>query len=318
MHPLRLLDRAVAWAHRHAYGSFSGALVATGFLAMSLTPSLLPRTWLVQGLISGVSAVTGYAIGAVLGRLAPVHPGATVRRIAWYVLVGLGVPLLGILVYQSSRWQRDLYSLMGERPPARIGYLRVALVTAAVFILFVSIGRALRSGARALAGVLVSYLPPRSARLAGGVLVGLVAAGLVDGLVYDPGMSVVFSTSASINDEVSPRVSQPASPMRSGGPGSAVSWSSLGLEGRAFVAGGPTPEQLRAFSRTAPTPPIRVYAGVRSAPDIAAEAALAVRELRRTGAFDREVLCLITTTGTGWVDPRAAESLEYLYNGDTA
>jgi len=106
--------------------------------------------------------------------------------------------------------------------------------------------------------------------------------------------------------------------MRSGGPGSAVSWASLGLEGRAFVAGGPTLDQLRAFSGATPTPPIRLYAGVRSAPDIAAEVGLAVRELRRTGAFDRQVLCLITTTGSGWVDPRAAGSLEYLYNGDTA
>jgi uncharacterized membrane protein len=27
---------------------------------------------------------------------------------------------------------------------------------------------------------------------------------------------------------------------------------------------------------------------------------------------------VITTTGTGWIDPRAAAALEYLYNGDTA
>jgi uncharacterized membrane protein len=34
-------------------------------LAVSLTPSLLPRTWIVQGLISGVSTAAGYAIGMV-------------------------------------------------------------------------------------------------------------------------------------------------------------------------------------------------------------------------------------------------------------
>jgi uncharacterized membrane protein len=61
-----------------------------------------------------------------------------------------------------------------------------------------------------------------------------------------------------------------------------------------------------------------VYVGLRSAPDVPARAALAVRELARTGGFDREVLCLTTTTGTGWVDPRAAAALEYLYHGDTA
>jgi uncharacterized membrane protein len=30
------------------------------------------------------------------------------------------------------------------------------------------------------------------------------------------------------------------------------------------------------------------------------------------------VLCVITTTGTGWVDRRPVDTLEYMYNGDTA
>jgi uncharacterized membrane protein len=49
-----------------------------------------------------------------------------------------------------------------------------------------------------------------------------------------------------------------------------------------------------------------------------ARAALAVRELDRTGAFDREVLCVITSTGTGWVEPAAPTALELMYGGDTA
>ena len=44
----------------------------------------------------------------------------------------------------------------------------------------------------------------------------------------------------------------------------------------------------------------------------------AVQELERTGAFDREVLAVVTVTGTGWVDPTAARSLEYEHHGDTA
>ncbi len=50
----------------------------------------------------------------------------------------------------------------------------------------------------------------------------------------------------------------------------------------------------------------------------AAQARLAVRELDRTGAFDRAVLAVAGTTGTGWVDPNVAEALEYMYGGDTA
>ena len=46
--------------------------------------------------------------------------------------------------------------------------------------------------------------------------------------------------------------------------------------------------------------------------------AVLLSELERTGAFDREVLVIAPTTGTGWINPIAAESVEMMYNGDTA
>ena len=45
---------------------------------------------------------------------------------------------------------------------------------------------------------------------------------------------------------------------------------------------------------------------------------LVVRELQRTGAFDRKALVVVTTTGTGWVDPASVDALEYVLGGDTA
>jgi uncharacterized membrane protein len=64
--------------------------------------------------------------------------------------------------------------------------------------------------------------------------------------------------------------------------------------------------------------PIRVYAGLQSAPTIEEESALVLRELERTGAFSRKVLVVATTTGTGWVNPAMIDPLEYMYDGDTA
>ncbi len=43
-----------------------------------------------------------------------------------------------------------------------------------------------------------------------------------------------------------------------------------------------------------------------------------LRELERTGAFERKVLVIVPTTGTGWINPVAARALELMYNGDTA
>jgi uncharacterized membrane protein len=64
--------------------------------------------------------------------------------------------------------------------------------------------------------------------------------------------------------------------------------------------------------------PVRVYAGLASTPDPQQRADLAVAELERTGAFDRAVVAVVTTTGTGWVNPDAPASLELMYGGDTA
>jgi uncharacterized membrane protein len=111
---------------------------------------------------------------------------------------------------------------------------------------------------------------------------------------------------------------RPTASERSGSPASLVPWEALGLQGRNFVGTGPTPEELTAFSGRPALEPIRAYAGLSSAHDLAARADLAVRDLERAGGFDRTVLLVATTTGTGWVDPAASDALEYEFNGDTA
>lgn len=52
------------------------------------------------------------------------------------------------------------------------------------------------------------------------------------------------------------------------------------------------------------------------AADTAAErAALALDELKRLDAFKRAIMVIVTPTGTGWVDPAAMDSVEYLHRG---
>jgi uncharacterized membrane protein len=141
---------------------------------------------------------------------------------------------------------------------------------------------------------------------------------LVDGLVANVLLRTANATFKTVNGETSPRVKPPQSAALSGSPPSLVSWASLGKEGRNFVVGSPTEAELQRFNGDRPAEPIRVYAGLDSAPTLERRAALAVRELERTGAFSAAVLCVVTTTGTGWVDRRAADSLEYMYNGRSA
>jgi uncharacterized membrane protein len=319
-----LLARTISRVTARIGLSPGGLVAADLFVCLSLTPSLLPRTWLVQGMVAGVSASFGYGLGvgtawvwrrATRGRL---RPPARVRP--WFRLfVAAGAAgLLGLSVYYGSLWQSNLHGLLGESRPGRVGYLRVLLVTAAVLAAAIGSARAVRALDRLTARLLRRRLAARSATIVSAVAVGLALVILADNVLLDGFNSIALSAAAATNKAVATGASVPASATRSGSPHSLVSWESLGREGRSFVSGGPSLAQLRAFTGGPAKEPIRVYVGVESTPSIEQSAALAVRELERTDAASRAVLCVVTSTGTGWIDPFAAAALEYMAGGDTA
>ena len=97
-----------------------GLLGALFFFSLSLVPSLLPRSGLLQGLVSGITAVIGY--GLVCAFVAIWHyvqgpvPHGTARR--WTLLIGLGALAL-LLVYSVWKfvgWQNESRNLMGMDP----------------------------------------------------------------------------------------------------------------------------------------------------------------------------------------------------------
>ena len=60
------------------------------------------------------------------------------------------------------------------------------------------------------------------------------------------------------------------------------------------------------------------HVGLKSAETLQERGTLLLAELKRTGAFDRAVLVVATTTGTGFLDSNGTDPLEYAFNGDTA
>ncbi len=145
------------------------------------------------------------------------------------------------------------------------------------------------------------------------LIVTLVNGVLIRGLLA--GASAVFRPQ---NTSTRPGVEQPQQPERSGSPDSFARWESLGFQGRNFVGTGPDAAELAELNGRPAKEPIRIYAGLQSAPTVEARVALLQSELQRTRAFERKLLVVIPTTGTGWVDPVAARSVESMYNGDTA
>lgn len=302
--------------------TFGGTATALFLLAASLTPSLLPRHWLYQGVVSGIVGALGYAVGttasAIARRVFRFDPPDHVERAAWVTLVvvtGVGLPLL---LARAVTWQQHLHRLMGMPEPGAPGYVAAVLLGLVLATGLVAVARGVRHLSSALRHRLERWLPRRAAATGSVAVMAVLGIGLIDGLVTSVLFSVADETFRVSDGLVTDTAVRPVDAQRSGSPDSLVAWEDLGAQGRDFVAGGPDRGALEAFHDGAARDPIRVYVGLQAGEDDGDRAALVLDELVRTGAFDREVLCLMTTTGTGWIDPVAAAALEYLWAGDTA
>lgn len=297
----------------------AGTVGAVVLFFLSVTPSLLPRPWLLQGVLGGLAAGLGYVVGVGAGRLA--RPA--VRRVPErFRVVGRRVvavlcgPLVVVIAWQGARWQAEVARLVGMAAPTPWSYLRVPVAAGVLLALLLAVARARRRPTRWLRRRLAGRLPARVAACAaaGTVLVAMVLVQLTVGYVVLAVADADFRTV----DEVTDTADRPTAAERSGSPASLVSWESLGREGQAFVSAGPTAAQLSASGARPGREPIRAFVGRRSAASIHDAATVAVRELDRTGAFGRAVLCVVTTTGRGHVDLAYVRALEHMYGGDTA
>ena len=111
----------------------------------------------------------------------------------------------------------------------------------------------------------------------------------------------------------------PSNPLVSGGPGSHVAYEHMGREGARFVQAVQSAEDIKKVSgKKAKAEPIRVFVGVENAPTVETRVELAMAELRRTGAFDREILIVQAPAGTGYANATPIDVVELLGGGDCA
>jgi uncharacterized membrane protein len=307
------------WQRRY---TFTGTAVGLVFLWFSMTPSLLPRGPLFQGLVSGAAGAIGYALGVfavwLVRYLRSKDTSPPAPRIGWIALVVVGVIGQILMIIWFHVWQDHVRDLMGVPRLKWHDYPLAAVLAIVVLFVLVEIGQLIGKLIRFLIRQLNRVAPPRvSAVVVVVLLIGLAIA-LLNGVVVRFAMRSLNNTFDAVNNEQSPSNPAPTSPLRSGGPGSLVSWASLGHQGRIFVGGGPTAQRVSAFNGTAAMEPIRVYAGLESASDKKAAAELAAAELERTGGLNRKVVAVATTTGTGWINEAEADAIEYMFNGDTA
>lgn len=299
-----------------------GLMLGTLFFAASLTPSLVPRTHLTQGVLAGACFAAGYGLGVGWRRLWAYlelpEPAERRRRLTngAIALVCLAVAL--VFLRQAAEWQNSIRALMRMEPVASAHPVKLCLVALLTFAALLALARLFRLAARRLARRAKRFMPRRVANVVGTVAAAVLFWSLASGVFFRAAFHLLDSSFRERDALLEPESPQPSDPGRTGSPASLIGWKELGRAGRQFVAARPEAAAIGALTGKPAKAPLRVYVGLRAAPTAQARARLALEELKRVGGFERSALVVITPTGTGWVDPAAIDAVEYLHAGDLA
>ena len=308
--------------------SFLGVIAALAMYAVSVAPSLMARSWAWHAVASGVLVACGYVAGVVVQNV-----GARVIRVTGLTIrasepVELGFRI-GVATLFAAWW---LYAVIQSYRRARVAarlvnmpgenlgeYVLGTFGAVAVAWCLISLVAALVGVGHAMIAMLAVYMPRPVAVLAGVAILCVVMFFLTSNVILRGGIGFFRHHAEQMNMRTARGIYPPVVPERSASPDSPVTWESVGGQGRVFLGRGPSRLDIAQVSGGEAKEPIRVYAGMPTAgAGIEQAASTVVEELRRTGAFDRAVILLAASTGSGWVDEWQVQPLEFLTRGDCA
>lgn len=302
--------------------SLTGLLLGMLFFAASLTPSLLPRAFVTQGVLSGACFAAGYGIGTLLVWLwtylqLPKPQGRISHAVKIAAMVATIIIAL-VFLWHASDGQNSVRVLMGLPPVESAHPFKVGLIALITFIILIALARLFQMIYRIFSRWLNRYVPPRLSHFIGFVLAAVIFGMAINGVLFRFALHVADSSYRELDALIEAESQKPADPLKSGSIASLLKWDELGRAGRQFISSGPTADDISQFTGRTAKEPLRTYVGLRSAETTDERAKMALDEMIRVGAFDRSVLIVAIPTGTGWVDEMAMGPLEYLHDGDVA
>lgn len=299
-----------------------GLVFGLMLFAISLTPSLIPRPYVVQGLVSGLSLFSGYMAGIALVHVwtylelpEPRHQLA--KRVSIFCIIAAAGASAACL-WQASEWQNSVRVLMQLEPVSSSRPMEVGAISALVFLLLLCVARLFRMTQMALRAPIRRFLPARVSLVVSVVTAVLIFWSVSNGLIFRSALDLADNTFKALDQLMPVDLAPPTRPGQTGSVESLLVWKDIGQAGRSYVSKGPNAADIAAITNRPAKDPIRIYVGLRSADTARQRARLALKELIRSGGFDRSVLVVATPTGTGWMDPAAVDGLEFLHHGDVA
>lgn len=309
-------------AHFFNTPSLVGLMLGTVFFAFSLTPSLLPRPFLIQGVLSGLSFTAGYVVGVLAMWLwhylqLPELQGRWALRIK-QLAMSLCALLAVSFIWQASTWQNSIREMMAMEMSPGDQPILLGLMAALVFIAALALARLFNWVMHSLAIRWRQYVSDRVSYITSFTVALVLFWSVIDGVLVTALLRAADSSFQQLDALIEDDLPRPLLALQTGSQESLISWEELGRQGRRFVAEAPSQLDLKGFFNAEVSVPLRVYVGLASAETMQSRATLALEELKRVGGFDRSVLVIVTPTGTGWIDPNAQNTLEYLYRGNVA
>ena len=308
--------------------SFLGVIAALAMYAVSVAPSLMARSWAWHAVASGVLVSSGYVAGVIVqnvGARVIAMTGLTIRA-SEPVEVGFRVCIAALFaiwwlyaVIQSYRRARVAARLV-NMPGETFGeYLLGTAGTVVIAWTLITIVAALNSLGRMLVAMLDGYMPHLAAILVGVAILVVIVFFLTSNVILRGGIGFFRHHAERMNTRTARGIYKPFVPERSASPASPVTWESVGGQGRVFLGRGPSRLDIAQVTGGEAMEPIRVYSGMpMGGSGIEQAAATVVAELHRTGAFDRAVILIAASTGSGWVDEWQVQPLEFLTRGNCA
>ena len=302
-----------------------GALVMYG---VSVSPSLLARSWQWHTVASGVLSAVGYIVGLTIQRFyALVVPrlGVEITAPQSVSIAFRAVLLLGFFLWflrwllQSYRERKRANHLVGMRGETLGEYLLGTVCAFILMLALLGVAWGLQWIGRAIVSVLSQWMHMVFALALSLLILVVIVYALTSQVLLKLGINFFTRHARKMNNRTAKGIVQPQVPERSGSPQSRSSWRAVGGQGRVFLGRGPSRADIEAVMGCSAMEPIRVYAGMpEEGRSLQSAADLVVEELHRTGAFDRAVILIATSTGSGWVDEWQVQPLEYLTRGNCA
>ena len=304
--------------------SLSGVGIVLGalFFAAALTPTLVPRSYLTQGALAGACFAIGYATG-ILWRwlwryLELPEPSSRIRSIANALVAAVCLLVVIMYLWRAAEWQNSIRAIMKMEPVETARPFKTCAIALITFFALLVLARLFKRVIHFLSTHMRRFIPRKIANVVGLLAATLLFWSIANNLLIRTAFRALDSSFREFDALLEPERAQPTAAGKTGSTASLVRWDELGRAGREFVASGPAAGQISAFTGRDARDPVRVYVGLRGAETPRARAKLALDELKRQGGFDRSTLIVITPTGTGWIDPAAMDTVEYLLDGDVA